>query len=79
MFNKKLKLEVKSLNDDLNRAIFAIEKLEKKLSDTNKRLLALEKRVFFHAELIKKLADCHQLEFRDGKYVSKRGRKKDCK
>jgi len=71
MFCKLLKLNIKSLSNEIvdlnvfkNKQIKKTNELDIKLNS----VLANQKLLFF---LIKKLADCFQLEYANGNYVSK--------
>jgi hypothetical protein len=72
MFYKEIKLNQKLLANQITAINHQLDKQEKFLSAINNKQPSIETNQTLLFELIKKLADCHQLEFINGKYVSKR-------
>jgi hypothetical protein len=75
MFCREIKLNQKLLANQITATKQQLDKQEKLLSVITAKQPSIEINQTLLFELIKKLADCHQLEYSNGKYVTKRGRK----
>jgi hypothetical protein len=73
MFCKEIRLNQKLLANQITDINQQLDNHEKQLSVITAKQPSIEINQTLLFELIKKLADCHQLEYSNGKYVSKRG------
>ena len=71
-----IKEKLRHLEKDLNELYLKHVNHEERIEiikDNQNRLLSNQKILF---DMIKKLADAHQFEYKDGNYISKRGKGK---
>lgn len=76
MFFKHMKLNLKNLSNEVTSHDLSIRNHQKLIEQLKLKQDALNENQRLLFKLLKMLADCFQLEYRDGKYYSKKNIKK---
>ncbi len=73
MFHKHIQISIQNLSNEVTRLNYDNKNQQKVIKQLNTNVDSLLNNQQLLFMLNKKLADCFQLEWDDGKYVSKRG------